>query len=139
MKVVLDTNIMISGTFWNGDSNKIFKMITAGEVDYVVSQEILNEYYKVLCRDDIVDKIEDKNLVNLQIVDKAVQIANKVNPTIRINIIKDDPSDNKILECAITGRVKYIITNDQHLLKLKAHKTINIITPKDFLKKYKFK
>jgi len=55
----------------------------------------------------------------------------------KINVIEDDPDDNKVLECAIAGNVDCIVTNDKHLLKLKEYNGIKILTPDEFVGKYK--
>ena len=55
---------------------------------------------------------------------------------VSIDIIKDDPDDNRILECAVAGNVDCIVTNDKHLLKLKKYNDITIMTPDDFAEKY---
>jgi len=60
-----------------------------------------------------------------------------VEPKEKFNTIKDDPSDNKIIECAKEGKSDFIITNDNHLLKLKEFEGIRIVTPKEFLKQLK--
>lgn len=65
---------------------------------------------------------------------KIVSISGLVKPTKKLDIVKDDPDDNKILECAIAGKVDYIISNDEHLLKLKEFEGIPIIKPEEFLK-----
>jgi len=62
-----------------------------------------------------------------------------VIPLEKLVIIKDDPDDNKILECAKAGKVEIIVSNDNHLLKLKEFKRIKIITPKEFLKQIEYR
>jgi uncharacterized protein len=69
--------------------------------------------------------------VNTQLVPTAEDI---VNPTKRLREIKDDPSDNRILEAALVGRADYIVSNDNHLLKLKKYRRIRIINAGEFLK-----
>ncbi len=56
-----------------------------------------------------------------------------VEPEEEVNIVKDDVSDNKFVEAAVIGKADYIITQDNHLLKIKEFKGIKILTPKDFL------
>ena len=56
-----------------------------------------------------------------------------VHPKSKFNVVKDDPDDDKIIEAAVEGKAEYIITQDNHLLKLKEFKGIKIVTPKDFL------
>jgi len=56
-----------------------------------------------------------------------------VEPSIRLNIIKDDPDDNKFLEAGISGNADLIISQDKHLLKLKEYQKIKIISPEEAL------
>jgi putative PIN family toxin of toxin-antitoxin system len=134
MKVVLDTNILVSGTFWTGDSYKILKKIDEKELELFISKEISEEYYETLNSDYITDKTIRKNLSVNEIVVKIINNAIFIVPSQKFNEIKDDPDDNIILECAIEGNVDYIVSQDKHLLKLKEFKDIKIITPEEFLK-----
>ncbi len=91
-----------------------------------------------LCNsDEIIDKVKNKNLIMNKIVHKVIQNSKVVVPTKKISIITDDPDDNKILECAVAGVVHCIISNDKHLLNMKEYKSIQIITPNEFVEKYK--
>lgn len=56
-----------------------------------------------------------------------------VSPKIKFNIVKEDPDDNKVLECASEGRVNFIITQDNHLLRLREFQGIKILKPEEFL------
>ena len=67
-------------------------------------------------------------------IGKLVSIAKMVEPNERLDIVKDDADDNKILECAKSGKVDFIVSNDNHLLKLKKFDKIPILTPKEFIK-----
>jgi len=70
------------------------------------------------------DMIEEwKNLV--------IENSILVEPTIKLNVVEDDPDDNKFLEAGITGKADFIISQDKHLLKLKEYKGIRIINPEE--------
>ena len=56
-----------------------------------------------------------------------------INPEVKVSILKKDTTDNKIIECAISGNAKYIITGDKQLLELKEYEGIKIVNPKQFL------
>ena len=137
MKVTLDTNVLVSGTFWTGNSFGILNLIDKNKLRNITSKEIIKEYYKVINSDEIIDKIEDKKLKILKIAHKIINNSEIVEPSVKIDIMKDDPDDNKILECAIAGNVDCIVSNDKHLLKLKKFRNISILTPDDFIEKYK--
>jgi putative PIN family toxin of toxin-antitoxin system len=135
MKVTLDTNVLISGTFWTGDSFKILNLIDKGEIKCVLSEEILKEYKRIIKSEEITEKIKEKDLLLKKVVQKVIINSKIVKPQIKLDVVKEDKDDNKIIECAIKGKVDYIISKDKHLLKLKKYKRIFIIKPEDFLKK----
>jgi uncharacterized protein len=138
MKVTLDTNVLISGTYWKGDPHEILNLIDRGVIVCVLSEDIIAEYKKVLSREDIIDKVYDKNLVAFQIAERTISKSFIVIPRVKIKIVEDE-TDNKILECAVEGGSDYIITRDNHLLKLESFKKIKIITPEAFLNNIKKK
>ena len=133
IKVTLDTNVLVSGTFWAGDSYKVLIFINERKIKCYLSKEIIKEYIKILNSEEIIDKIENKNLIVSNVIQKVLSISTIVDPKNPINIV-DDPDDNKFIEAAIEGNVDYIISQDKHLLKIKEYKGIKILTPADFLK-----
>ncbi|MEK6893531.1 MAG: putative toxin-antitoxin system toxin component, PIN family [Nanoarchaeota archaeon] len=62
MKITADTNVLISGTFWEGDSFRILEKVKKKEITLFLSEEILSEYEKVLSYSEIKDKIQDNDL-----------------------------------------------------------------------------
>jgi len=121
MKVVLDTNIFISGIFWKGSSNK-------GKSTLVTSLEVISEIIKVL--KDFKIRLSDE--IIKEWVDLIVRNSIIVEPKDKIKIVKNDPKDNIFIETAVAGNVDYIVSQDNHLLKLKEFRGIKIITPEEF-------
>ena len=119
MKITVDTNVLISATFWNGDSNRIIGLVEQKKITLVMSQAILKEYANVLQYEEIQDKVKRKNLSMKYSVLKIVELSTIVHPIRKIKVVEDDPDDDMVIECALEGRVKYIISQDEHLLKLK--------------------
>ena len=130
MKVVLDTNIFISGIFWQGNPHKILRAWREGYITLVSSLDAISELAKVL--GDFKMQLPDKDMRNW--INMIVQNAEMVEPTEKIDVVKDDPSDNLFIEIAVTGNAKYIVSQDNHLLKLKKFNDIRIITPEEFMK-----
>jgi len=135
VKVTLDTNILISGTFWEGEAYKIIQLIEQKKIQCYLSKAILVEYNKVMHSGEILEKVEDHHLRIKSAIIKVIEMCNIVEPKIKVSAIPEDPADNKILECALAAKVDYIITYDEHILKLKEFEMIKIIKPKEFLKK----
>ena len=132
MKAVLDTNIFISGIFWKGASNKVILNWKEGKFMLVTSLGTISELIKVL--KDFKIKLPDEMI--REWVDLIVRNSIIVEPKEKIAIVKDDPKDNIFIETAVAGNVDYIISQDNHLLKLKEFRGIKIITPEEFNKMY---
>lgn len=133
MKITVDTNVLISSSFWLGNSDKIIEMAESGKIELILSQDIIEEFVRVLGYDEIKDKVREKELEMRRSVEKLISISTIVFPSNTIDIIKDDLKDNIILECAVEGMADYIISYDKHLLKLREFNGIKIVTPEEFL------
>ncbi len=130
MRVVLDTNVLISSTIWDTSlaQKLLFKLISIG-AEIFTSVEILSEYKNVLKRDF---GYSDKEINN--ILEKLLYFAKLVETSNKINIVKADPEDNKIIECAVSSGSEYIVSYDKHLLVIGKFSGINILKPEDLLK-----
>jgi len=125
MAVTFDTNVLLSATLWDGSvAQKLLYDLIRQNVKIYSSLEILNEYQKVLKRDF---DFSDEEIAD--IMEKVLAFVTLVKPKEKVKVVKEDPDDNAIIECALESKSKYIITYDHHLLKLKMHKEIQIIKP----------
>ena len=118
MRVVLDTNVIISAAISKeGKPAKIFEMLMLQKIENVTSDDIIAEITAVLHRPKI------KKYLNASgcefIIKTFVDYSHIIQPTVSFQEIKDDPDDDKFLECAVTANVNYIISGDPHLLTLK--------------------
>src|SRR3989338_283065 len=132
MKTVLDTDVFISGIFWKGASNKVIFNWKEGKFTLVTSLEAVSEIIKVL--KDFKIRLSDEMIKEW--VDLIVRNSIIVEPREKISIVKDDPKDNIFIETAVAENADYIISQDNHLLKLKEFRGIKIITPEEFNKIY---
>ena len=128
MKIVIDTNIFISGIFWKGVSNRVILNWKEGKFILVTSLEAVSEIIKIL--KDFKIKFQDDMI--REWVDLIIRNSIIVEPKEKINIVKDDLKDNIFIEIAVAGNVDYIVSQDKHLLKLKKFRGIKIITPEEF-------
>lgn len=129
MRVVLDTNILISALGWKGNEYNLMKKCMKEEITLIISLDILEEFREVALRPKF--RFEKEEIE--EFIDAMIRSGEVIQPTKKINIIKEDPSDNRILECAIEGKAKYIISGDNHLLKLEEFEDIKIIKSGEFL------
>ncbi len=128
MKAVLDTNIFISGIFWKGASNKVITNWREGKFTLITSFETISEIIKIL--KDFKIKLPDEMIEEW--IDLIVRNSMIVEPKEKIDAVKDDPKDNIFIETAVAGNVDYIVSQDNHLLKLKEFRGIKIISPEEF-------
>lgn len=128
MKVVFDTNIFVSAIALPGGRAEAAVLAAAeGNVELVISRPIIHETLDVLARKFRRDQEE---LARVALF--LAELGRLVTPRGRVKILNDEP-DNRILECALTGRAEVIVTGDQAMLRLGEFKGVRIITLKAFL------
>ncbi|MBS3066756.1 putative toxin-antitoxin system toxin component, PIN family [Candidatus Pacearchaeota archaeon] len=130
MRAIIDTNVFVSGIFWEGNfCSQIIDKWKNKKFELVSSMDILKEFaetlrnFKIQMSDEMIE--EWRNLI----IESSVII----NPKIKLNVIKEDPDDNKFLEAGISGNADLIISQDKHLLKLKEYQGIKIVSPEEAL------
>ena len=128
-KVVLGTNILISALGWEGNPRAIFKKAIDKEFELILSSKQLEELLRVLNYPKFKFTDEQKE----RFLSILLSMAALVKTKSEIDIIKEDPDDNIILEPANEMKISYIISGNEHLLKLKEFKDAKIVTAKKFL------
>ena len=135
MRIVLDTNVWLSGIFWNGEASKIIEKAEKKDIQIIISEDILSEIIKVLNRESKFQKyILNLKLSIEDLLRTILSISTLIEKKSKLDIIKVDPKDNIILEVAIDGKVDYVISYDNHLLNMIEFRGIKIISPGEFLK-----
>ena len=130
MKVVLDTNIYISAVLFGGNCEEILRLATQRSFELIISKSIILEIEAVLK-----EKFKWSKKQVSETLAYIKNISTLIKPNISISVIKEDPSDNKIIECAIFVGANYIVTGDKnHLLPVKEYKGIKIVSPSEFLR-----
>lgn len=104
------------------------------EIKLFISYQMLEELEGVLKRKKFSKKLEGKEYTVEKAVAKIALIATLIEPNVDIDIIKEDPDDNKVLECAVSARATVIVSGDSHLLNLNNYAGIQIISTVDFIK-----
>jgi len=129
MRVVLDTNVFLSGIHWPGASHKVLRKWFIGSFMLVSSQQINQELFTQLRDFKIQMETKEIGWWGDLILEKSILVI----PKEKINVVKKDPDDNKFIEAAVEGRAEYIVTQDKHLLEISTYENIKILTPKEFL------
>jgi len=132
MKVVLDTNVIISGIFFSGPPAKILAAWADGEFDLVASVEILAEYRQVAERLHKKYSSIDINSI-LDLVTRETRIVEPVPVPVSAC---DDPGDLKFLACALAGGAAFVVTGDRALLDASGFRGLQVVTPREFLRRH---
>lgn len=130
-KVVLDTNVFVSALGWRSASREIFNECIQGKLELFISIEIFDEIKRVLNY----PKFKFSRMEIDEFLDQILEVGSLVETEVKVEIIKDDPSDNKFLECAIAVGADYLISRAPHVLKIKEFEGIKITSPEVFRKK----
>ncbi len=129
LRVTPDTNIIVSGLNFGGNPRRLLAVVEASVIRLCVSPAILVEVFDVLQR----KKFGWTEAETKEATDWILRISDLATPTQPIDAIKDDPSDNRILECAVAASSDYVISGDKHLLQLGSFAGIPIVPVSKFL------
>jgi uncharacterized protein len=128
VRVTLDTNIYVSALHFGGKPMQLLQMGLEGEIDIAISQPILDETLRVL-REKFGWSDDD-----LRDAEAAISAATyRVAPTETLDVVEADPTDNRIVECAVASSSETIVSGDRHLLALGQFRGISVLRVGDFL------
>lgn len=112
MRVILDTNVFVSGVFFTGPPARILEAWSAGRLSLVISPDILDEYYRVGVRlAEQYPKVDLNPAIALLAVEAEIVEASRLAES-----VSEDPDDDKFLACAKSAGVSVIVSGDKHLL-----------------------
>ena len=129
LRAVLDTNTFVSAVIAKGNESEILLAAHRGDFKLITSLEILREFKEVISRPKFGFSKRQIDAMVLHIIETA----EIVQPNIKLDIVKEDPDDNKIIECAVFSKAEFIVSGDKHLLKLKRVDGIAIISGAELL------
>ncbi len=134
-KLVVDTNVLLSSFISAGPPRIVVNRIRDRLDLLCLPPPILEEYLVVLKRAGIAEDLLRSLLSLFQDSDRVVLVL----PSQRFNVVREDPSDNMFLECAIEAAANYVISGDRHLRRLRSFQGIEIIPPRQYLSRLKAK
>lgn len=130
IKVVLDTNVWVSIFMKKTLAEEFSKLFE--KIKVYNSEVILKEISRVLLYPRINELVRLSGLGIEDIIQNIADNSIIIKPKHKIDIIKQDPEDNKILECAVHAKAGFIVSGDTHLTRLKEFKKIKIVSPREF-------
>jgi putative PIN family toxin of toxin-antitoxin system len=128
LRVTADTNIFISGLNFKGKPFELLTIARAGKIELAMSDAIMTEIKRVL---SLKFKWPDEDVAAIE--KQIASFTRHVDPQQPVDPVKDDPTDNRILECALAARSDMVVTGDNHLLKFGQFGSTRIMNVADFL------
>ncbi|MEK7208211.1 MAG: putative toxin-antitoxin system toxin component, PIN family [Patescibacteria group bacterium] len=140
MRVVLDTNVVISGLLWKGVPSDILALAQEGRITVCVSADNIVELKETLSRPKFRKALTVTKRSAGEVVNGFLEFAEE-HPVARFPSVQihADPSDDVFLACAITAGASYIISGDKHLLKLQRFRGVDILSASAFLRRFRRK
>ena len=126
MKLVIDTNVLISGLFFGGKPRELLNLLLQGKFESFISEKIVAEYQEIFDRMCTKYQVRSEGAILPLIVSKCKM----TYPSKELTVCRD-PDDNKFLECAVEAKCLYIVSGDNDLLSMKQFEDVEIITVTD--------
>ncbi len=131
MNIVIDTNVVISGTFFGGFPRKVLEAVVDKKLSAYATAEIVDEYSEIV-QEMIARK---QGHLTIAVLTQFVHNLHLVEPVTSVEVSRD-PDDDKFIGCAIDSKSYYIVSGDKDLLVLEKYEGIEIITAVDFCKRF---
>lgn len=128
MRVVPDTNILVSAIIFGGSPERIITLAREGRIHLILSPPLLDELRRVLH-----EKFAFRDAALHAAEGLLRQIGEIVEPGHVISTIREDPPDNRVLEAAVAGEAEFIVSGDRRLLRLESFEGIPIVTARRLL------
>ena len=132
MKIVIDTNVAISGLLWGGAPNQILRLCRNGVIRILECDETLDEVKRVIQYDKFTDRLSDLGIKGIEVFAYFMNLVTYVpSPKIIPDLIKPDPFDNMFLGLAPENNASLIVSSDSHLLASVSYEGIQIVAPSE--------
>lgn len=135
MRVVADTNTVVSGLLWTGAPRKVLDAARKGLIQLFTSAALLVELEDVLGRDKLAKRLALINISPPELVVGYAALATPVTPLTIAPVILEDPDDDAVLACALAAQAEVIVSGDGHLLSLKHYLGIDILTAPNLIER----
>lgn len=129
MRLVLDTNSVVSGLLWHGLPGKLIDAAQNGAISLYTSAPLLAELRGVLLREKFAKQVQARGIPAIKIFDGYAALAILVAPASISPVVANDPADDAVLACALAAKADLIVSGDNDLRSLKIYQDIPIVTP----------
>lgn len=134
MKLVLDTNTVISGFLWRKAPRLIIDAAMQGRIQLITSSALIDELARVIARRKFSRKIAEQGVPASGLLEHYAKLAVFITPAQIRRTVPQDADDDHVLACAFAARADWIVSGDAHLLNLKHYQGIRIINATEALR-----
>lgn len=131
MRIVIDTNVLISGIFFGGPPRKILEAVLERRVDAWASMQIVSEYQRVI--QEMLDSRQGR--LRMDLLSPIVSRMRLIDPETEVHASRDS-DDDKFLSCAVDAKCLYVVSGDKDLLVLGSYEGVEIITARVFCERH---
>lgn len=133
MRVVADTNVIVSAMLWIGSPHQILVASEDARLTLCTSPSLLRELTGVLNRPKFAPRLRALQVSVSELTTGYARLARLVNPQRIMRVVAEDPADDEVLACALAARAHYIVSGDTDLLRLRSYRGISILSPRLFV------
>jgi uncharacterized protein len=131
-RIVLDSNVWISGILWTGIPHRIIGLVESGRADAFATTAILDEIRDAVMRPKFARRLQELQSSPQEVMGALVGMVQVVEAGSIDRVIREDPDDDRILACALTADAHFVVSGDRHVLALRTYRDIRILTPNEF-------
>jgi len=129
MRLILDTNVVVSALLWGGVPYRLLQLAAEGEVQLFTSPVLAAEFGEILARPHFHAKLLEQGTSAEALSTLYLEFARSVSPLAVPRVVPNDPDDDHVLACAVTAQASLIVSGDKHLLSLRSYQGIQIVNP----------
>jgi uncharacterized protein len=135
VRVVLDTNVVVSALVWGGAPYKLIEAAAAGDIELVTSPALLTELRDVLGREHLASRLAAQRSSVEQAIEFYAELAISVSPLSTPRVVPGDIDDDHVIAAAVAGSAEIVVSGDRHLLSVGIHQDISIAAPAEALRR----
>ena len=119
---------------WGGPPAEVISAAANKRICIIMSEDIIDEISQTLAYPRLRRVYEDAGVNRQELIEVVLRVSRLVEVKTKVNVVHEDPADNKFLECAFDGKADFLVTGDEHLLRIEHYKRTRILTVREFLR-----
>lgn len=133
MRIVLDTNVVVSALIWGGTPYRLIQAAADGDIELCTSPALLIELRDVLGRAHLASRLAQQRSSIGQAIGFYVELAISVSPLATLRVVPGDANDDHVIAAALAARAELIVSGDRHLLSMGSHEGMRIVNAAEAL------